>query len=250
MRRTFIWGLSLCCVLMAAAGQDRPRNEIRLIDEADLNCSLLAIEEVPRLKIDAAERMEERTFLLQGDVFVFNRYPGDNLALGQMLNILEIGETVKVTARRGRPVTAAFQRGRAKIVILNAASGRARIEKACGPIEVGQALGPLAGGDVLKGVDQGFEAVERKAEGPHGAVLFLGNLASQIGPGQMALVEIGTDQGIQAGQQLTAFRVNEKNALWQGMASVIVVHAGPRVSTIKVLSARDALRVGDFVQPK
>lgn len=250
MRRTFVWGLSLCCILMAAAGQDRLRNEIRLIDEADLTCSILAVEEVPRLKIDAAERMEERTFLLQGDLFVFKRYPGDNLALGQILNILEIGETVKVTARRARPVMAAYQRGRAKIDILNAASGRARIEKACGPIEVGQVLGPLAGGDVLRGIDQGFDSVERKTEGPQGAVLFLGNRASQIGPGQMALVEIGTDQGLQAGQQLTAFRLNEKNAIWQGMANVIVVHAGPRVSAVKVLSAREALRVGDLVQPK
>ena len=141
MRRAAVWGLSLLCLLAAASGQDRPRKELRLIDDADLACSLLAVEEVPRLKIDAAERMEERSFLLEGDLFVFKRLPGDNLADGQVLNILEIGETVRVTARGAKPVTAVYQRGRAKIEMLDAAAGRARIEKACGAIQVGQTSG-------------------------------------------------------------------------------------------------------------
>jgi hypothetical protein len=251
MRKAFVWGLVLCSVLPAAAArQDQLRNARRIIDDADLTCSLLAVEEIPRLRIKSAERMEERAFLVQGDLFVFDRVPGDGLIAGQMLMILEIGETVKVTPRRARPVTAVYQRGRAKIVILDAKSGRAQVEKACGPIEIGQALGPFAEREVLKGFDQGFASVEWKTEGPQGAVLYLGKGVRQAGPGQMVLVELGTDQGIQAGQQLTVFRVNEKNSLWQGMANVIVVNAGPRVSAVKILSARDSLELGDRIQVK
>lgn len=251
MRRAFVWGLVLCSVLPAAAARQDPlRNTRRIIDDSDLYCSLLAVEEVPRLRIKAAERMEERAFLVQGDLFVFDRVPADGLAVGQMLTILEIGETIKVTARGGRPVTVAYQRGRAKIVILDAKSGRARVERACGTIEIGQALGPFAEREVLKGIDLGFASVEWKTEGPQGVVLHLGEGTRQVGPGQTVLIELGTAQGIRAGQQLTAFRMNEKNALWQGMASLIVVNAGPRVSAAKILSARDSLELGDRVQVK
>lgn len=249
MRKAFAGGSLLCFILMAAAaGQAPARNEIRIIEEADLYCSLLAVEEVPRLKIKAAERMEERAFLHAGDLFVFDRFPGDGVAVGQVMTILEIGKTVKPAG--ARPVTVAFQRGRAKVVMLDANSGRARIEKECGEIQLGQALGPFVQREVLKGRDQGFASIERKPEEPAGSVFYLGYDAIHIGPGQMALVDIGTEKGIQVGRQLTVFRQNEKNTVWQGLANVVVVHAGPQVSVVKVLSARDSVLPGDIVQAK
>jgi hypothetical protein len=236
--------------MTAAFGQEPARNTIRIIDEADLYCSLLAVEVVPLLKIKAAERMEERTFLVAGDLFVFDRTPGDGLGVGTMLNILEIGKTVKGSAPGARPVMVAYQRGRAKVVLLDANSGRARIEKACGTIEVGQALGPFVEREILRGRDQGFASIERKPEAPAGSIIFLGGDAIHIGPGQMALVDMGTDQGLKVGQQLTVFRKDEKNTRGQGMANVIVVHAGAQVSVVKVLSARDSLLLGDLIQSK
>ena len=251
MRREIAAGFVLWSFLLAgAAGQAPGRNEIRIIEEADLYCSLLAIEEVPRLRIKAAERMEERALLHYGDLFVFDRFPGDGVSVGQVMTILEIGKTVRPSAAGSRPVTVAYQRGRAKVVLLDENSGRARIEKECGEIQIGQALGPYVQREVLKGRDLGFAAVERKPDAPTGTIFYLGNDAIHIGPGQMALVDIGTGQGIQAGRQLTVFRKNEKNAIFQGFANVIVVHAGPQVSVVKVLSGRDSVLPGDLVQPK
>jgi len=251
MRKAIAGGSLLCFVLMAtAAGQAPARNEVRIIEEADLSCSLLAVEEVPRLKIKAAERVEERAFLHAGELFVFDRFPGDGVAVGQVVTILEIGKTIKPPTAGARPVTIAYQRGRAKVVTLDANSGRARIEKECGEIQVGQALGPFVQREVLKGRDLGFAQIERKPEAPTGSVFYLGNDSIHIGPGQMALVDMGTDQGIQAGRQLTVFRQSEKAALFQGLANVIVVHAGPQVSVVKVLSARDSVLPGDIVQMK
>jgi hypothetical protein len=251
MRRAFVCGSVLLTILtVAAAGQDSLRNARQIINESDLSCSFLALEEAPTLKIKAAERMEERALLIEGDLFVFDRVPGDGLASGQVLTILELGESVKVTERRARPVIVAFQRGKAKIVILDDRTARARVEKACGPIGIGQFLVPFLAGEIVKGVDQGFAGIEWNPDGLNGVVLHLGGAARQAGPGQMALVELGTEQGIRAGQQLTVFKANEKNALWQGMANVIVVHPGPRVSVVKILSGRDALEIGDRVQVK
>jgi hypothetical protein len=251
MRKAFAGGLVLCFVLMTTAtGQSPARNEVRIIEEADLYCSLLAVEEVPRLKIKSAERMEERAFLHAGDLFVFDRFPGDGVAVGQMMTILDIGKTVKPTASGARPLTVAYQKGRAKIVMLDANSGRGRIEKECGEIQIGQALGPFVQREVLKGRDLGFASIERKPEEPAGSIFYLAYDAIHIGPGQMALVDIGTEKGIQAGRQLTVFRQNEKNAVWQGLANVVVIHAGPQVSVVKVLSARDSVLPGDIVQAK
>jgi hypothetical protein len=252
MRRYCIWGSAFLFALSAfASGQDKaPRKAARLINDSDLYCSFLAAANVPRLRIKAAERMGERSFLVQGDLFDFDRFPGDGLAVGQPLNILEVGEKVKIAASGGPAPTVLFQRGQARIAFLDANSGRARIERTCGPVEIGHALVPFSEQAELLGIDRGFASTERKEDAPQGRIVFFGTGVLQAGPGQWALAEVGTGQGIGIGEQLTVFRMDSKNAVWQGVANVIVIHAGPRVSTVKILSARDAVQIGDVVQAK
>jgi hypothetical protein len=250
MRRTIVWGLLACSVLMSAAAvQEKPlRNPVRLVNDSDLYCSFLALEEVPTLRIKAAERAEERALLTQGDLFVFDRRPSDGLAEGQRLAILEISEAIKPAASGARPVTVAFQRGTARVALLDSKTARARIERSCGPIEIGQVLVPFEERKPFFGFDEGYAGSERKAEGPQGKVLYLGKDVLQAASGQWALVDLGTGQGVDFGRQLTVFRKPSPNAVWQGVATLVVVQSGPRVSTVKILSARDAVQLGDIVQ--
>jgi hypothetical protein len=241
--------LIISALATAAASQDKPlRKPVRLINDTDLTCSFLALEQVSDLRIKAAERAEEHSLLTVGDLFVFDRRPVDRLVEGQRLTILETGEAIKPSAAGARPVTIVYQRGVARIVLLEAKTVRARIERSCGPVEVGQALVPYEEKKPFSGTDEGFAGVERNNEGPLGKVLFLGKGILQAGSGQWALIDLGAEQGLDTGRQLTVFRQASKNAVWQGVASLVVVQAGPHVSTVKILSARDAVLVGDAVQ--
>ena len=64
------------------------------------------------------------------------------------------------------------------------------------------------------------------------------------------LIDLGAEQGLKVGQQLTAFSKPEGERPPRAAANVVVVGLGRATATVKVLSARDALRRGDLVQLK
>ena len=61
------------------------------------------------------------------------------------------------------------------------------------------------------------------------------------------MIDLGAEDGIQLGQQMILYREVEKDAPLQILGNVVIVDIQNKTSTIKILSCRDAVRIGDLI---
>jgi len=80
-------------------------------------------------------------------------------------------------------------------------------------------------------------------------VYLQGNLR-QIGSGQRALIDLGTDKGIQVGQQMILYRRIRADLPVQILGNCLVIDVKSTTSTVKVLSCRDVIQKGDLVMER
>lgn len=224
------------------------QNAYALISESDLSCSFFILEDSPRLRIMAGERGGEKTLLADGDLFYFKADAESGLKEGQLMAILELGSRVPGLRKNSGPL--AFRRGRARILRLENNVFTARVEKACAPVLIGDYLVPFEGKEGLLGKDLGFDVPVRGGDALAGRIVYLDGDLFQIGPGQRALIDLGKENGLEVGRQLTVFHQAAKGAPLEAVGNVIVIDAGRGSATVKVLSAKDALRLDDIVQVK
>jgi hypothetical protein len=216
-----------------------------LISESDLYCSFYVIgKDKPELQIISAERGDERILLSDADLLYINRGKNDGLEIGQMFLIIELGQSVSNYG------TLALKRGRARIVILEDTRGGVKIEKTCGQIMVGDYLVPFEEKEGLLGKDLGYEAPLEEGTGTSGKIIYLQNELNEIGTGHWALIDLGSENGIQVGQQMTIFRRVQKDAPRQAIANLVVIDTQPNTSTVKILSCKEVVRLGAEVQTK
>jgi hypothetical protein len=245
-------------LMVAASGQD-VQNQIEkakifrdtypLIAETDLNCSFFILEEFPNIKIIAAERGSEKTMFSDGDVFYVDKGKDDGFQENQVWTILEIGNKIKSTDLRLTLGPLAFKRGRARIVRTEAGRSLAKVERSCGRIMIGDFLAPYAEKEGLLGKDLGFNVLAKEGA-QTGSLVYLQNELNQIGTGNWAIIDMGKAQGIQIGQQLTIFKNFNKDIPLEAIGNSVVVDLGTQSATIKILSCRDAARLGYRVQVK
>jgi hypothetical protein len=216
-----------------------------LISESDLYCSFFILKNKNELnlKIIGADRIEERLFFREGDIFYINEGKNDGLENGQVFLILEIGQKVKNYGYL------AFMRGRAKITETRASRASARLDKACAPVTVGYYLIPFEEKGGLLGKDLGYDVLPSEVEGSRGKIIYSQDEHNLIGSGDWAIIDLGEEDGIQLGQQLVAYeRSKKKGAPVKMSGNMIVINVQKRTSTVKVLSCNNPLRIGDLVQ--
>jgi hypothetical protein len=241
---------SSTAVQIAADGDRTFQNAFALISESDLYCSFFVLEEEPQLKIAACERGAEKMLLTDGDQFYFKAGPDEGLKEGQVMMVLEIGPKVSGPGLKKSSGPVVFRRGRARLVRFEKDFALGRVEKACGPVMVGNSLVPFVEKDGLLGKDLGFDVPVRNQETLSGRIIFLDNQVTQIGSGQWALIDLGREQGLQFGQQLTVVHRAAEGLPLETIGNAIIIDAGRVTSTIKILSAKDAIGLGDLVQVK
>jgi len=245
-------------LMVAASGQD-VQNQIEkakifrdtypLIAETDLYCSFFILEEFPNIKIVAAERASEKTMFSDGDVFYVDKGKDDGLQENQVWTILDIGDKIKSTDLRLTLGPLAFKRGRARIVRTEAGRSLAKVERSCGRIMIGNFLAPFEEKEGLLGKDLGFNVLAKEGA-ETGRLVYLQNDLNQIGTGNWAIIDMGKAQGIQIGQQLTIFKRFDKNRPLEAIGNSVVIDLGTQSATIKILSCKDAARLGYPVQVK
>lgn len=215
-----------------------------LISESDLYCSLLVWDEkLPDIQIIGAEREYEKILLTDGNIIYINKGSRDGLEPGQLFMILEIKEGLKDFG------TITYKRGRARLLALEESRASARIEKSCSNVMVGHYLVPFEEGESRLGKDFGYSVSPFERDGLKGKVIYLQTEFNQVGSGHWALIDLGSEQGIQKGDQLILYRKIEEGAPLQVFGNSVVIDAQKRTSTIKVLSCRDPLRIDDLVMP-
>jgi hypothetical protein len=216
-----------------------------LLSETDLYCSIFIMDDpAPEMVIIGAERGWERTMITDGEVVYLNKGRNDGLETGQLFLIFEIPREIPGYG----PL--AVKRGRARIVDLEDTRCSAKIEKACGPVMKGNYLVPFEEKESRLGKDLGYDVPPHKADGLDGTVVYLETEFNQIGTGYWAILDLGEEDGVQVGQQLIIYREEEKDAPLYIFGNVVIIDVQQRSCTVKSLSARDAIRMGDLVMSR
>jgi len=216
----------------------------QLMTESDLNCSFYMYEEgklLPDIQIIGAERMNEKTVFSDGDVIYLNKGAADGLEIGQLFL------TVGLRAKVGKIGTVMERHGRARIVRLEDKLATAKVEKGCGTIQVGDFLLPFEQDAGEMGKDLGFGDMDPNAS-KHGKVVYIENDFHIAGTGQWALIDMGRQHCVQIGDQLNVFHQVRPDLPREAVASAIIIDVRGATSTIKILSARDSVNLGDEVQ--
>jgi hypothetical protein len=248
-----IVGIGLVLFLMGAAGLGfGQENQIRkakiydeiypLLNEVDLYCSFLVHDgPKPEIMVIGAEREYEREIMSDGDVIYINHGRADGLEPGQLFQVLEFTDGMLGYG----PL--AFKRGRARVEALSDHQASAVIEKSCGWIRKGDYLIPFEPREPLMGKDLGYDVPPFEVEGAKGEIIYLQTDFEQVGSNMWALIDCGQEAGIQIGQQLIIYRVVREGAPLQIFGNCVVIDVQKETATIKVLSCRDAVRIGDLI---
>jgi hypothetical protein len=216
-----------------------------LLSETDLYCSFFVLDEdEPDMKIIGAERAYERVQFNNGDIVYINKGETDGIEEGQLFEVLELGETLPGYG----PIL--HQRGRLRVVALEVNAASARVEKACGPIMVGNYVVPFQEKESRMGKDLGYNVPPYENDGLKGKILYLESDFFQAGSGDQALINLGEVDGIQLGQQLVVYRKLYEGTPVYVFGNMVVVDTQKKTSTVKILSCKDALLIGDKVQTR
>ena len=216
-----------------------------LLSETDLYCSFFVLDEKEsEMRIIGAEREYERVQFNNGDIVYINQGRNDGIEEGQIFLVLEVGT---VTTEYG-PL--AFKRGRLRIVALEENTSSARVEKACGPIMLGNYLVPFEEKETRMGKDLGYDVPPYEGVGLRGRLTYLQRDFFQIGTGAWGLINLGESDGLQIGQQLVVYRKLYEDTPLLVFANIVIIDTQKRTSTVKVLSCKDALVIGDLVQTR
>jgi hypothetical protein len=219
------------------------RDVYPLISDTDLYCSIFVYDtQLPDLRVTDAERGAEKILQSDSDLIFINKGKADGLEIGQVFLVLEVGDKI------GNFGYLAQKRGRAHVTFLEERRAVARLEKSCGRVMVGNYLVPFEEKEGLLGKDMGFEAFSEGGSGPIGNIIYLERDYNQIGSGGYAIIDLGEDNGIQIGQQLTIYRTIRKDLPREGIGNLVVIETRAKTATIKVLSCSDAIRRGMQVQ--
>ncbi len=220
--------------------------DYEMITETDLYCSFYMLEEgkkMPELQIIGAERENEKGMLSDADVIYVNKGELDGLEIGQLFLVVglreKLGEFGIVTDRNAR----------ARIVRLEENVGVAKLEKTCNPVWVGDLLLPFEEEEGEIGQDMGFEYLDPSA-GIKGKIIYLRDDTRIGGAGQWGLIDLGRRHCVQIGDQLTVFKRARPDLPREAIASLIIIDDRGASATVKILSGRDAVEIGDEVQLK
>lgn len=216
-----------------------------IISESDLYCSILVLdEENMDIEIVGGERDYEKVLFSDSDIVYINKGKSNGLENGQLFLILEVGPQIKDIGH------VVLKRGRARIFVLGEAKSTARIEKSCGQVTIGNFLVPFQEKESMLGKDLGYDVSPEEVEGLKGNLIYLQDDYNQIGSGHWALIDIGEEDGVYFGQQLIVYRKLKEGAPIQILGNSVVIDVQKKTSTIKILSCKDALRLGDNIQAR
>jgi hypothetical protein len=106
---------------------------------------------------------------------------------------------------------------------------------------------PFEEGEGEFGKDKGYDVMDPNAS-KHGQVVYVETGFRMAGSTQWLLINMGRQQCVQIGDQLTVFHRAQPNLPREAIGSLIIIDVRGATSTVKVLSSRDAIEAGDEVQ--
>jgi hypothetical protein len=245
-----------------ASGQAKPQEQVQkgkiyqetypLITETDLYCSFSVLDgPLPDLKVIGAERQAERILLGDGDIIYLNAGEKQAVAPGQVFLLFEKRDDV-TSSRTGKNYGPLIQKvGRGRVIQVDEKRAVLRIEKSCLPVRLGDYAIVFTEKKGLTGKDAGFVPYARDRAGQtKGQVIYIQGELKQIGSNSWAVIDLGAEDGLTVGNQVTLSTVAAKDLPKHAVGNAVVIDVQPRTATVKVLSASDAIRIGHEVTVK
>jgi len=231
----------------AVGGAQTPRRPVResLIAEVDLTCSLILVEERAAFQVGPPAADDAKTVLSDFDQFYAVGAPAEELSPGRVWMILEYGPSVRLGERKDIRGTIAFRRGQARFLRMEGRQAKFQVEKACGPVMAGHGLVPFEERATLRGEQQSWDVPFGEGGASAGRVVYLDSDLVQLATGQWAIVDLGAEDGLAVGRQLALFHPAGEVPP-QAVGNAVVIGLGPRWATVKILSAKDPVRLGDI----
>ncbi len=233
------------------AGQDQIekakiyQEDYALISESDLYCSVFILDgQLPAIRIIGAERQYEKILMSEADTFYIDKGKADGLEIGQLFLVVSAGPKL------GNFGPLCSRTGRARIIRLEEHKGVVTVDKTCGELKLGNFLVPFEEKEGRLGRDEGYAQELDESQGVKGSVIFIETEFHIAGSGQWAIIDLGKEQGIALGQQLTIFKRAGKNLPREPIGNLVVIDVQARTSTVKFLSCRDSVEVGFQVQTR
>jgi hypothetical protein len=218
----------------------------QMITDTDLYGSFYMLEEgkpLPDLRIIGAELMNEKEQFSDSDIVYLSKGQVDGLEIGQLFQIIGLYEKVPLYG------TVVWREGRARVIRLEEKTAVARIEKSYWPCRVGDYAMPFEESEGEIGKDKGYDQMDPNAT-KRGQVVFIDMFRRLSGTNQWASVNLGRQQCVQIGDQLAVFHRAKPDLPREAFGSMIIIDVRGATSTVKILSCRDAIMVGDEVQLK
>ena len=253
MKRTFFIVLCFCLAFMGKglAGQDLIekakifQEDYPLISESDLYCSIFVMDgPLPAIRIIGAERQDEKILMSEADTFYINKGKADGMEIGQLFIAVSVGPKL------GGFGPLCYRTGRARIIRLEETRGVVTVDKTCGELKLGNYLIPFEEKETRLGKDEGYAQQLDENQGIKGSVIFIETEFHIAGSGQWAIIDLGKEQGITLGQQMTIFKRTRKDLPREAVGNLVVLDLQAKTSTVKVLSCRDSVEVGFQVQTR
>ena len=249
-----ILALTGLCLLVPgrAAAQDQIRrakifeDTYQMISDTDMYGSFYMQEEgkpMPDLRVIGAEMMNEKAQFSDSDLIYLSKGKADGLEIGQLFQIVGLEGKVPPYG------TVAWRRARARVIRLDDKVATARIERTFWPVRIGDYLLPFDESEGEVGKDTGYDQMDPNAT-KRGQVIFIDTARLLTGPGLWALIDLGRQQCVQIGDQLTVFHRARPDLPREAVGSMIIIDVRGATSTVKILSGRDAVTIGDEVQLK
>lgn len=251
-----VGSLALISLCLIAPGRPFAQDQVQrakifsetydMITDVDLYGSFYIQEQgkpVPTMSIIGFERMNEKEFIYESDVIYLSKGQADGIEIGQVFQIISFRDPLPPFG------TIVWRAGRARVIRLEEKTAVAKLEKSYWAARVGDYAMPYEESQGEVGKDKGFDQMDPNAT-KRGQVVFIDMFRRLSGTNQWALINMGRQQCVQIGDQLTVFRRAKPNLPREAFASLIVIDVRGATSTVKVLSARDAIEVGDEVQLK
>jgi hypothetical protein len=137
--------------------------------------------------------------------------------------------------------------GWVRVIAVNESTAIAAVEHSCGGLLTDDYLAPFVPPVVPAGAERldvsgepDFASLARVVSGDEGR--------DTIATGEFAVIDRGSDEGVQPGARFAVYRdLHAAGLPLASVAEAVVVSTGPSQSVARIVGSRDAVRAGDYV---
>ena len=210
-----------------------------------LACAPRASYEAPAtpLRVTGGQDSFIRRIHAPGDLVTINAGKNNGIEVGQEFYVRRVQVTDKGTISRQTPGTIRTT-GWIKVYAVDDEWSLVTVTHACDTIEIGDYLEPFA----LPTLPPVAKDRPKPQRGNYAKVLRGNDRRTTFSQGDYLMIDRGSDHGIEPGSQFVLYRNKNQaqNFLFE-LGEAIAVEVKPELSTLRVTTSLDAIRLGDLV---